>query len=135
MKSGFHAALFFTSVPPESSEDFVSALYELDNNAGKLAGILEVDVSWLFRWDSLSFGERKRFQLACALWLEPEILAVNEPANHLDLPSITALEETLEGLDCAMLVVSHDRKLRENLCRNEWEIVIEDKNNRRLVIK
>ncbi|MFR3451656.1 MAG: ATP-binding cassette domain-containing protein [Collinsella sp.] len=40
------------------------------------------DMPW--RWDELSFGERKKLQIACSLWQRPDVLAVDEPTNHLD---------------------------------------------------
>ena len=52
--------------------------------ARRLQGQLAIQDDWISRWPTLSHGERKRAQIAVALWLEPEVLAVDEPANHLD---------------------------------------------------
>jgi len=102
--------------PPVASEDFLTALYEGDNSAGRLMGILGLDYDWYYRWDSLSFGERKRFQIALALWLEPELLAVDEPSNHLDEEAREFMLQGLRQYKGIGLLVSHDRNLLDQLC-------------------
>lgn len=59
---------------------------------------------------SLSGGERLKAALACALYAErpAQLLLLDEPGNHLDLPSLRALEALLTGYQGALLVVSHD---------------------------
>lgn len=58
----------------------------------------------------LSGGERLKAALACALYAEPPppLLLLDEPSNHLDLPSLRALEALLASYQGAMLVASHD---------------------------
>jgi ATPase subunit of ABC transporter with duplicated ATPase domains len=70
------------------------------------------------RWDSLSHGERKRVQLATALWKNPPLLAVDEPTNHLDKEGRALMATGLEGYEGIGLLVSHDRVLLDRLCRN-----------------
>lgn len=59
----------------------------------------------------LSGGERMKAALARALWgREPSaLLLLDEPGNHLDLPSQRALEEALADFKGALIVASHDR--------------------------
>ena len=71
---------------------------------------------------SRSHGERKRAQIAVALWLAPRVLAIDEPTNHLDLPSIECLEEALADCPCGLLLVSHDRRFLTRLARTRWHI-------------
>jgi ATPase subunit of ABC transporter with duplicated ATPase domains len=58
----------------------------------------------------LSGGERLKAALACALYADPPapLLLLDEPSNHLDLPSLRALEALLASYPGAMLVSSHD---------------------------
>ena len=58
----------------------------------------------------LSGGERIKAGLAYALYAEPpaQLLLLDEPNNHLDLPSTLALETMLRSHQGALLVVSHD---------------------------
>ena len=56
-----------------------------------------------------SGGERTRAALARALLSRPELLVLDEPTNHLDLKGVTWLEDFLDKLPSAVVVVSHDR--------------------------
>lgn len=67
---------------------------------------------------SLSGGEVRRCALAQALAAEPDLLLLDEPTNHLDLPSISWLERELASSRCAVIVISHDRRLLETLSRS-----------------
>jgi macrolide transport system ATP-binding/permease protein len=102
-----------TDEPPSSYEDFALAY---DRNACRLHGQLLLERDWIYRWDSLSHGERKRAQLAYALWQEPQVLAVDEPTNHLDTPAIQLITEALHNYKGIGLLVSHDRALVNALC-------------------
>ena len=59
---------------------------------------------------TLSGGQMLRAGLACVLGapLPPQLLILDEPGNHLDLDSLTAVETGLAAYDGALLVVSHD---------------------------
>ncbi|KAA8917648.1 hypothetical protein TRICI_000199 [Trichomonascus ciferrii] len=57
----------------------------------------------------LSGGWKIRASLASALLINPDILLLDEPTNHLDLPAIIWLQNYLQNLDSAIVVISHDR--------------------------
>ncbi|WP_231728156.1 ABC-F family ATP-binding cassette domain-containing protein [Sphingopyxis sp. H050] len=59
---------------------------------------------------TLSGGQMLRAGLACVLGAPqpPQLLILDEPGNHLDLDSLTAVESGLAAYDGALLVVSHD---------------------------
>ena len=58
---------------------------------------------------TFSGGELTRGSLARALASAPDLLLLDEPTNHLDIESLEWLEETLVGLDTAVVLVAHDR--------------------------
>ena len=59
--------------------------------------------------DTFSGGELTRASLARALTGDPDLLLLDEPTNHLDVASLEWLEQTLEALDAAVVLVAHDR--------------------------
>ncbi|MGV1089472.1 MAG: ABC-F family ATP-binding cassette domain-containing protein, partial [Mycobacterium sp.] len=65
--------------------------------------------------DELSPGERTRAGLALLQACGTNVLVLDEPTNHLDLPAIEQLEEALESYDGALLLVTHDRRMLENV--------------------
>ncbi len=66
---------------------------------------------------TLSGGERLKAALACVLYADPPppLLLLDEPSNHLDLPSTLALEAMLSTYRGALIVVSHDDAFMNNL--------------------
>ncbi|MGV0993085.1 MAG: ABC-F family ATP-binding cassette domain-containing protein [Mycobacterium sp.] len=65
--------------------------------------------------DELSPGERTRAGLALLQACGTNVLVLDEPTNHLDLPAIEQLEEALESYEGALLLVTHDRRMLENV--------------------
>ena len=61
----------------------------------------------------LSGGQKARFQLITMLSNEPQILILDEPTSHLDLPSIEELERALKNYSGAIIFVSHDNYFRK----------------------
>ncbi len=98
--------------PPENAEDF---LYAYTGVSMRLKGILNIEDDWLDRWNTLSYGERMRFQIASALFQEPDILLADEPTNHLDENSRAMILNSLKLFKGTGLLVSHDRILLEQL--------------------
>jgi ATP-binding cassette subfamily F protein 3 len=64
---------------------------------------------------TFSGGQLTRASLARALAAQPDLLLLDEPTNHLDIESLEWLEETLLGLDAAVVLVAHDRWFLETV--------------------
>jgi ATP-binding cassette, subfamily F, member 3 len=71
---------------------------------------------------TFSGGELTRASLTRALAAEPDLLLLDEPTNHLDTAAIEWLEEHLDGLDAAVVFVSHDRWFLESVATGVLEI-------------
>lgn len=74
---------------------------------------------------TLSGGERFRVALAKSLLQDPapQLLVLDEPGNNLDLSSLSALVTALDGFGGAMIVITHDDRLAEELRLDvEWDI-------------
>ncbi len=67
-------------------------------------------------------GETRKLLLALGMVRVPHIIIMDEPTNHMDLPSIEALETALADCPCSLLLVSHDKRLLQRLTRIAWHI-------------
>ena len=65
--------------------------------------------------EELSPGERTRAGLALLQARGTNVLVLDEPTNHLDLAAIEQLEHALESYDGALLLVTHDRRMLQNV--------------------
>jgi len=65
---------------------------------------------------SFSGGEKSRLTLALLIWQRPNLLLLDEPANHLDMEMRYALMCALQEYDGAMVLISHDRALLRACC-------------------
>jgi ATP-binding cassette subfamily F protein 3 len=92
-------------------------------NAEKVLQGLGFSRDDLFRSVSVfSFGWKMRVELGKLLLAEPELLLLDEPTNHLDIESIEWLEDYLMNYQGAVILVSHDRSLLDNLTTRTLEI-------------
>lgn len=64
---------------------------------------------------NLSGGQKARLQLIKLFTNKPNLIILDEPTNHLDLPSIEELETVLKQYKGALLYISHDTHLSNNL--------------------
>lgn len=103
-----------TDHAPLLLSQFISAT---EAGACVLRGRLEIGLDCADRWNTLSHGERKRAQIAVALWQKPDLLLVDEPTNHIDVAARVLLAEALQSFRGIGLLVSHDRALLDLLCR------------------
>lgn len=99
--------------PPENVVDFALAY---DGLAVRLRRELAIEDDWPWRYATLSGGQQKRLQVACALWATPDVLAMDEPTNHVDASTRRAISDALSRFNGIGLLVSHDRELLDALC-------------------
>ncbi len=71
---------------------------------------------------TLSGGQKTRVALGRLLLSAPDILLLDEPVNHLDLASITWLENYLLNYKGAVLVVAHDRYFLNRIATKIFEV-------------
>lgn len=106
---------------PQRTDDIPEELNELISKNTKSAHIIKsrlgVCDDWDRRWATLSHGERKRAQIAVALWLRPDVLAIDEPTNHIDSQAREVIAQALRSFKGVGLIVSHNRELLDLLCR------------------
>ena len=89
-----------------------------ERRSQRLLGTLGLDPRDLERWNTLSPGERKRWQIGAALGDEPALLLLDEPTNHLDAEARSLLIDALGRFRGIGVVVSHDRDLLNRLTRD-----------------
>lgn len=77
--------------------------------------LLRIDDDWFWRYDTLSGGQQKRLQIACALYARPDVLIMDEPTNDLDAATRAIVKESLTSFEGIGILISHDRGLLDSL--------------------
>ena len=70
----------------------------------------------------LSGGEKMRCMFSRMMLLRANVLIMDEPTGHLDLESITALNNSLQNFKGTILMASHDHELIQTTCDRIIEI-------------
>ena len=68
----------------------------------------------------MSFGERTRLELALLIARGCTFLILDEPINHLDIPSRARFEQALSQFEGTVLAVVHDRYFIEQFATDVW---------------
>ena len=72
-----------------------------------------------WRAESLSYGEKKRLEIARALAMRPKILLLDEPAAGMNAVEVARLLEIIRGIRASgvgILLIEHHMKLVMNVC-------------------
>jgi ATPase subunit of ABC transporter with duplicated ATPase domains len=99
-------------VPPEGAVELAEGT---SAESAVWRGRLGLRGGELERWETLSPGERKRWQVGAALATGPDVLLLDEPSNHLDAEAREMLCAALREFPGLGVVVSHQRELLEEL--------------------
>ena len=70
----------------------------------------------------LSGGEKVRCMMSKAMLGHPNFVLLHEPTNHLDLESITSLNDALQGFKGNLIMSSHDHQLMQTVVNRIIEI-------------
>ena len=92
--------------------------WEIDAALDRLGMLNAVDIST----DHLSGGQRKRVALARLFSQPNDVIILDEPTNHLDLNAIEWLENQITSFRGAVVLVSHDRFLLDQVTTRMVEI-------------
>ncbi|WNG24898.1 ABC-F family ATP-binding cassette domain-containing protein [Cystobacter fuscus] len=121
------------SAPAEAHEKLMEQLAAVSDRIEQLGGWdtehhakTLLDRLGVKDWDrpvaELSGGLRKRVAIARALLTRPDLLMLDEPTNHLDADTVDWLEDELDKLPGALLLVTHDRYFLDGLVDRIVEI-------------
>ena len=103
-----------TDETPEGLEDFAA---DWSPEAMMVREALGLDDEWCYRYDTLSGGEAKRVQVACALASRPDVLVLDEPTNHVDEPTRNSIARVMRSFHGIGIVISHDVALIDATCK------------------
>jgi len=105
-----------------AQQDDALTLYEAQQglqHAGKVRGLLThfgfSPADYDLPTDTLSGGQKKIVALIRLLIEAPDILLLDEPDNHLDLAAKQRLESAIRDYQGAVIIVSHDRYLLDEI--------------------
>ncbi|VDD91174.1 unnamed protein product [Enterobius vermicularis] len=71
---------------------------------------------------TLSGGQKSRVAFTCLAMLNPNYLIMDEPTNHLDVESVEALGAALRKFKGGVVIVTHDERLIELVCKELWVV-------------
>ncbi len=77
---------------------------------------------WDVRTEHLSGGQKKLVMLAKLLVLQPDLLLLDEPDNHLDIPAKRNLEKLIQAYPGCVVIISHDRYLLDEVATDIAEL-------------
>ncbi|EFE55433.1 ABC transporter, ATP-binding protein [Providencia rettgeri DSM 1131] len=80
---------------------------------------------WEQKANAISGGQHTRLLLGRALIEQPDLLLLDEPSNHLDLPTLIWLGNFLQSWKGSFVLISHDQSLLDKVSNCTW--ILRDK--------
>jgi len=114
---GIGPILHTVQVPESPPAELFDLFARTDSDALKIISLLKLEYDWPYRWDTLSYGERKRCQIGGAAAAGTEVLILDEPTNHLDSETREAVAAAMETFEGVGILISHDIALLDRFCR------------------
>ena len=125
-KGGISFACIPQEISSEESALLLKRTLKLKNEKkGKIFTIisrLNSDPKQLFTSEVPSPGEIRKLMLAHAILEKKELIIMDEPTNHMDLPSIESVETALKEYKGSLLLVSHDMEFLKSITTDLWKI-------------
>lgn len=100
------------SMPPLNLYDLAG---DWSREGRRLRELLGINDEWFWRYETLSGGQQRRVQIACALFSAPDVLVMDEPTNDLDGETRIVVKKALASFRGIGLLISHDRDLLDSL--------------------
>lgn len=100
-------------VKPKNLDDFAA---DWSPETMRVRNALRISDDWPYRYETLSGGETKRLQVACAIAARPDVLMLDEPTNHVDGETRKAIVEAMRQYQGIGIVISHDVALIDATC-------------------
>ncbi|WP_165053138.1 MULTISPECIES: ATP-binding cassette domain-containing protein [unclassified Adlercreutzia] len=117
--SGTVSPRLYSAYCQQDSTQEPKNLFDLASDWGQDArrarALLRIEDDWFWRYDTLSGGQQKRLQIACALYARPDVLVMDEPTNDLDATTRDTVKKALASFDGIGILISHDRDLLDGL--------------------
>lgn len=124
VKMGYYAQEQETLDPESTPFDLVRQVAAMDETGIRtfLHQFLFAGAEAFAPVGSLSFGERARLALARLVAQGCNFLLLDEPINHLDIPSRSRFEQALAAFEGTVLAIVHDRYFIERFATGLWSV-------------
>jgi ATPase subunit of ABC transporter with duplicated ATPase domains len=130
-------------IPQEISDERSQKIIEQTKNTPKeqkgfsmsIISRLGSDPNRLLCTTTPSPGEVRKLMLTDGILQNPILIIMDEPTNHMDLPSIHCVEDALSECSCALLLISHDNVFLKNLVKTFWNITANSTDNNEFLLK
>ena len=124
----FGRLLWFSQEPPSAGQaaqqlaELSSLPKEQRDAAFRVLATLGAQIGSLRHSSAPSPGEARKIELAVGLAKSPWWIVLDEPQNHLDLPTLERLEAALREFPGAVLTISHDPGFLRGFWTERWRV-------------